>query len=147
MIPAFRADGQLPVGVHVANDWDEIKNRFGGTPKRRVLIQKLRLGLENLRDAGCPFVLLDGSFISTKPIPNDVDGCWEYSPQMDLAVIDQAFIRLTATDRAALKARYGMDFFIADMIEGGSGQPFSAFFQRDRAGNPKGIVRLDLARL
>lgn len=56
-------------------------------------------------------------------------------------------MRLNTSDRAQLKARYGMDFFLADMIEGGTGQPFSSFFQGDRAGNPKGIVRLELNRL
>ncbi|HEX8465534.1 MAG TPA: hypothetical protein VF627_13030 [Abditibacterium sp.] len=147
MIPALRFDGQLPVGVHAADDWAEVERVFGGTARRRELLLMLRQGLENLRDAGCPWVLLDGSFTTGKPEPNDVDGCWEWVPAVDLARIDPAFVRLSAADRAHLKTKYGMDFFIADMIEGGSGEPFASFFQQDRAGNPRGIVRLELSTL
>ena len=34
---------------------------------------KFRLGLDNLRDAGCPWVLIDGSFVTSKPNPEDMD--------------------------------------------------------------------------
>jgi len=131
----------------MANDWSEVETRFGGTARRRLLLRKLHRGLENLRDAGCPFVLLDGSFTTGKVEPEDVDGCWEWQPNVDLARLDRTFLLLDRGDRARLKARYGMDFFIADMIEAGSGQPFSAFFQTDRNGNRRGIVRLDLSNL
>ncbi len=147
MIPPLRPDGLLPAGIHLADDWAEIEKRFGGTSGRDGLLKKLKVGLEHLRDVGCSWVLLDGSFVSGKPDPNDVDGCWDYTTQVDLALLDVAFVRLLPGDRTRLKALYGMDFFIADMIEGGSGQPFSSFFQGDRAGNPKGIVRLELNRL
>ncbi len=147
MIPALRADGTLPPGVYAAADWNEVQARFGGNRRRNALLRKLRAGLENLRDAGCPFVFLDGSFTTSKAQPNDVDGCWEWTPQVDLAVLDIAFVRLTPADRQHLKTRYGMDFFIADMTEAGSGQPFSEFFQQDRNGQRRGIVRLELNRL
>ena len=147
MIPALRADGMLPPGIHAADDWNEVQTRFGGNRRRNALLQKLRAGLENLRDAGCPFVLIDGSFATSKAQPQDVDGCWEWTPGMDLAVLDVAFVRLTPADRQHLKNRYGMDFFIADVIFSGSGEPFSEFFQRDRNGHRRGIVRLELSRL
>lgn len=144
MIPWFRTDGQLPVGVHPADSWKEIEKVFGGSVRRHALLPKLQQGLEHLRDAGCPWVVLDGSFTTTKPEPNDVDGCWKCTSNVNLALLDIAFVRLNAADRADFKNRYGMDFFIADLLEGSSGEPFSSFFQRDRAGNPKGIVRLEL---
>ena len=147
MIPALRADGTLPPGIHVADDWDEITRVFGGTPARRALLRRLREGLENLRAAGCPWVLLDGSFTTSKPQPADVDGCWEWQEDVDLITLDRIFLLLNATDRADQKARYGTDFFIADMIEAGSGQPFAEFFQMGRNGERKGIVRFDLDRL
>jgi hypothetical protein len=50
-------------------------------------------------------------------------------------------------DRVALQADYGLDFFLAGAIESGTGLPFSEFFQRDRNGGRKGIVRLELNRL
>ena len=47
-------------------------------------------------------------------------------------------------ERLAMKDKYGLDFF-SDVIEGGSGLPFPAFFQINREGEPKGIlvVRLE----
>jgi hypothetical protein len=119
--------------------------RFGGSRRRRDLLAKLRLGLDNLRDAGCPWVLLDGSFVTSKPDPNDVDGCSEFVPTMDRRRLDRSFLLLSRADRDSLKQRYGMDFFPASLIEARSGRPFSVFFQLDRKGNIKGIVRLDLA--
>jgi hypothetical protein len=81
MIPDLTASGVLPPGIHDAEDWSEVVRRFGDTPERAALIAKLRQGLDNLRDAGCPWVLLDGSFVTSKPDPNDVDGCWEMGRQ------------------------------------------------------------------
>lgn len=146
VIPPLRADGTLPPGIHDADDWSEVVRRFGGAAKRAELLAKLRRGLDNLRDAGCPWVLLDGSFVTSKPDPNDVDGCWEYGTVMDLTRLDPCFLLRTREDRNTAKSRYGMDFFPASLIEAGSGRPFSVFFQSDRNGEPKGIVRLDLTK-
>lgn len=121
---------------------------FGGTPTRRALLQRLRAGLENLHNAGCPWVLLDGSFTTDKPNPADVDGCWHYVPDMKEDVLEEAFwLEDWVLDRRNLILRFGMDFFIADALENASGKPFAEFFLTDRDGNPKGIVRLDLKRL
>jgi hypothetical protein len=146
MIPPLDKDGILPPGIHEAEDWAELAARFGGTPGREELLAKLRLGLDNLREAGCAWVLLDGSFVTGKPEPNDVDGCWEDDAVIDTHVLDRSFLLRTRPIRARLRERYGTDFFVASLIEASSGQPFYEFFQTDRAGIPKGIVRLDLAR-
>lgn len=39
-----------------------------------------------------------------------------------------------------MKDKYGLDFFIANIIEMGSGLPFPQFFQVNRDGDPKGII-------
>jgi hypothetical protein len=145
MIPDLTAAGVLPPSIHDADDWSEVVRRFGGTPERTALLAKLRRGLDNLRDAGCPWVLLDGSFVTNKPNPNDVDGCWEMSASMDLARLDVSFFLQSWSDRELLKARYGTDFFRANQIEAASGKPFPTFFQEDRNNEPRGIVRLKLA--
>jgi uncharacterized protein DUF6932 len=146
VIPPFTASGILPPGIHDADDWGEVAERFGGTPARETLLEKLRLGLENLRNAGCPWVLLDGSFVTSKPGPNDADGYWQDTSEMNLDLLDSCFLLRNRDDRAALQQRYGMDFFPASLIEAGSGLPFSAFFQRARDGTSKGIVRYELGQ-
>ena len=35
------------------------------------------MGIESLRRAGCRTVYIDGSFATSKEIPNDFDACWE----------------------------------------------------------------------
>ncbi len=39
-----------------------------------------------------------------------------------------------------MKKKYGLDFFIASIIEAGSGLPFPKFFQVNRDGDLKGII-------
>lgn len=53
---------------------DEIEDRFGkSTPRRRDLFIRLRLFVELARHCGPARILVDGSFVSSKPEPGDVD--------------------------------------------------------------------------
>jgi hypothetical protein len=73
MIPDFRDDGYLPEGLHVATE-AEVTFRFGsGTPRRRRLILRLRRWLELSRLTGAHRFLVDGSFVTAKEEPNDID--------------------------------------------------------------------------
>ena len=74
-IPAFRDDGWLPVGHHVAT-WEEIAERFGGEPgsQRSILTASLIQFRDALRGFGVSGTLiLDGNYISSKPAPKDFD--------------------------------------------------------------------------
>ena len=74
-IPAFRDDGWLPEGHHTAT-WEEIEDAFGGSPgsRRRDLLERLIIWREELRARSVTgILLLDGSFVSAKPVPGDVD--------------------------------------------------------------------------
>ena len=73
MIPAFRADGYLPEGVHLASE-AELTFRFGSTgPRRRRLVIHVRRWIELGRAIGAQRLLIDGSFVTEKPDPHDVD--------------------------------------------------------------------------
>ena len=73
MIPNFRVDGYLPLGLHVATE-AEVTFRFGSaTPRRRRLILRLRRWLELSRLTLARRFLLDGSFVTAKDDPNDID--------------------------------------------------------------------------
>ncbi len=37
----------------------------------------LGAAMENLKTAGCRTVYLDGSFVTSKDIPDDYNACWE----------------------------------------------------------------------
>ena len=73
MIPAFRADGYLPEGLHRASE-AELTFRFGSTsPRRRRLALRVRRWIELARAVGASRLLIDGSFVTDKPDPGDVD--------------------------------------------------------------------------
>ena len=85
MLPDFDERGFLPVGEHPAT-WEEVAQRFGGNPTRDRLLLGLERAIILLRQAGCPRIWLDGSFISSKPEPGDFDGCYDFC---DLTVLDE----------------------------------------------------------
>jgi hypothetical protein len=72
-IPEFRADGYLPEGLYLASE-AEVTFRFGAsTRRRRWLILRVRRWIELARATGVRQLLIDGSFVTAKKEPNDVD--------------------------------------------------------------------------
>ena len=51
----------------------------------------LRAALENLKAAGCRTVYLNGSFVTSKDLPNDYDACWE-EPGVDPEALDSVLL-------------------------------------------------------
>jgi uncharacterized protein DUF6932 len=117
-----------------------VKRRFGrASAQRQKSMRGLEAAVENLRATGVRRVWIDGSFVTRKQAPNDVDGCWEYSDEVDLEVLDPVFL---LESRRPMKAKYGIEFFPAFAVEADSGLPFPAFFQVNRDGEPKGILAI-----
>ena len=142
MIPEFQSGGNLPVGVHWAT-WDEIVERFGTTPWRKDLLEGFRSAMDGLNRAGCRTVYLDGSFVTSKQVPNDFDACWDETG-VDMTLIDPVLLEFDR-GRAAQRAKYGGEFFPATWVARMRGDVFLDFFQIDReTGQTKGIVALGL---
>jgi len=72
MIPSPNALGELPPGIHTAT-LDEVEAIFARTPRRRALFNGLLHAVQNLQAAGVRRVFIDGSFVTTKAAPNDVE--------------------------------------------------------------------------
>lgn len=142
MIPEFDARGLLPEGIHPAT-WEELVERFGWNERRRQLLSGLSEAVGLLKAAGCRRVYINGSFVTAKQRPNDIDACWDYDG-VDLDALDSVFFDF-ADGRAAQKARFGAEFFPAQLPEGITGNAFLEFFQVDRqTGATKGIIELIL---
>ena len=136
-IPPLNAAGELPPGEH-ETALSGVKKRFGSSsPQRREVMRGLTEAAENLQAAGVQKIWINGSFVTDKKEPNDVDGCWEYTEHVDLDRLDPVFL---AQSRAPMKEKYGVEFFPAFVIEAGSGLPFPEFFQVNREGERKGIL-------
>ncbi len=144
MIPPFDQNGNLPPGEHPCT-WDELENRYATTNQRINLLNGLQAALENLNTAGCHTVWIDGSFVSDKPQPQDYDACWD-SDNVDPDLLEPTLLNFTHP-RNAMKRKYRGELFIADLPATPYGETFLEFFQKDRAGNAKGILRLDLSSL
>jgi hypothetical protein len=72
-IPSFLENGLLPPGLHHA-DMSEVEDRFGkSTPRRRELFERLKMFVELAHLCGALKMLINGSFVTDKPEPGDVD--------------------------------------------------------------------------
>lgn len=73
MIPPFDEHGYLPPGIHPAT-LDEIEARFGNESElRRVQVESLRWMVSLAWCAGVNRIVVNGSFVTDKWEPNDVD--------------------------------------------------------------------------
>ena len=72
-IPPFREDGYLPVGLYQSTLEDAI-DRFGtGGKRRRYLTFRLQRWVELSRAVNAQRLFVDGSFVTSKDEPNDID--------------------------------------------------------------------------
>jgi hypothetical protein len=154
VIPELLPSGELPPGVHPAT-WDEITSRYGLTRQRRRLLVGLLEAAHILKTAGSRWLLINGSFVTSKPRPADIDVC--YDDKADQGKKEQFFESLYRLEpvffdfqngRKRQKERFGCEFFpessIADPI---TGKTYREFFQFDRNDEAKGILLLDLVGL
>jgi hypothetical protein len=138
-IPPFDVNGNLPPGVYYVHLGD-IETRFTWTEKRVELFQGLTAAAINLASAGVALLYIDGSFITNKDDPSDVDGCWVYDPRVNAQLLDHVF--KTENQKANMKQKYGVDFLVHGYDQGPDGKPIEGWFQEDEDGNEKGILLL-----
>ena len=142
MVPQFERNGLLPPGVHWVR-WDDVVEMFANNPWRRRIAVGLRAALNNLKDAGCRTVYLNGSFVTSKELPNDYDGCWE-EDGVDPTLLDPVLLTFDR-GRASQKAKYMGEMFPASIPANPRGLSFLEFFQTDKeTGREKGIIAIDL---
>lgn len=145
MIPEFDDSGNLLPGVHDAT-WNELVQRFGWTSRRRELLDGLKAALETLCEAGCRQVFINGSFITDKDEPGDIDVAWDPDGvDVDRLLEIEPVFGDFADRRAAQKAKFRCEFFPSSSTADLVGNTFLEFFQIDKETEaPKGIVALDL---
>ncbi|MBI5802097.1 MAG: hypothetical protein HZA92_15410 [Verrucomicrobia bacterium] len=146
-IPALDEHGLLPAGVHDCT-LEEVRLRFGrfqGSDVRGRLFARLaELLSELMRSELVASVVVDGSFVTAKPSPNDVDLLIvlkaDHDWTADLGAFDYGLVSSTR-----MRRRFGFDVLVA---EDGSRlyQRFVKFFSGNRE-NPtaaKGVLRIRL---
>jgi len=71
LIPDFD-NGKLPKGIHLAT-LQEFIERFVKGVKRKQLYQGLEKLIADLKSVGCQIIYIDGSYVTSKIQPNDID--------------------------------------------------------------------------
>jgi hypothetical protein len=135
----------LPPGIH-ETDLEELGEKMGWSRKRRDLLRGLEEALKLMAVCGVRRAYLDGSFVTDKDRPKDVDGCYDLAEDItaeDLRRLAPIFPP-SPINRTETKRRFGVDFFPAATMELGSGQPFLRFFQTDREGRERGVLMMEL---
>ena len=142
MIPEFRSDGYLPEGMHFASE-AEVTFRFGSSnAHRRRLAVRLRRWIELSRRVRARRLFIDGSFITAKTEPNDVDAVVWLSADFERQVqqgndpgLELEHMLLTRHPEEIFAAEDDVDW--NDWIE---------FFTRTREedGRRKGLVEVEL---
>jgi hypothetical protein len=132
------ADGRLPPGLHRASA-DEIIKRFcSATPQRRALAAPLRELIGIALDANAKGLYLNGSFVTDKSGPRDIDA---------VIVLPRGFdVRGPFGHRLrALHREFGFDIeqVAEDDVEGRD-YLLHDFFGTDRDGNARGLLEVML---
>jgi uncharacterized protein DUF6932 len=131
MIPPFDDNGYLPPGIHPAT-LDEIAERFGtGSEIREAEMESLRWLVDLARRAGVKRIIVNGSFVTDRLEPNDVD-C--------VLLVKKGFDRKSA---AAEELKDGLPFLQYKLV---SPKIFAWYTQRlyasDETFVPKGMIEV-----
>jgi hypothetical protein len=131
MIPEFNDDGYLPPGVHLAT-LEEIAARFGQESElRQVQMESLRWLVDAAKRAGVQRIIVNGSFVTEVPEPNDVD-C--------VLLIEPGF---PVDASAELELRLGLPFIHMELLEQADlDVMMRTIFAIDRHGIPKGMIEV-----
>lgn len=135
-LPPRRADGALPAGEHHIGDLNDLRATFpAATARRQTLeaalvqmvdaIRRLALGTE---------LIIDGSYITGKPDPSDID-----LALLSTGVTESEVLRQLGAEGIDLVA---LDLFVEITRPGF--ERWAQFFSTDRTGQARGIVILTI---
>lgn len=133
MIPAFNDDGYLPAGIHPAT-LEQIATRFGQASEvRQAQMESLRWLVDLAKRAGVQRLIVNGSFVTDTPEPNDVD-C--------VLLTGSDFPRDVSAETQLLIGLPFIEMHLAgqDDFEGLT----ERFFATDRKAVPKGMIEVIL---
>jgi hypothetical protein len=139
-IPDFRADGYLPEGIWPASEPEATFRFGGGSRRRRTLIVRLRRWIELARQVGARRLLIDGSFVTAKSEPDDIDAVI-HLPATFASRVEQGEAAAIELEQMILTRRPEELFAAEDEADW---QAWCAFFARTREpdGRRKGRVEI-----
>lgn len=146
-IPTFNEDGWLPEGVYECT-LEEAASRFGRFQQSDRRPQLWARFVAFVREAqACGLIdalVVDGSFISATPVPNDIDLIVVVSAHYDFSV-DFPPRAYNVLSKRRVQQRFGFDILVA-RADSAEYRRYEEFFQQVRLtpGRKKGLVRIPL---
>lgn len=134
MLPEFDKIGYLPPGLH-RSDFTEVQRRFGNTDGRQELLRNLYDFVNVARKVGASRLILDGSFVTDKEEPNDIDAILVVPDNLDTTT-REVHILLES------KIRFNIHLFPVRESDEEFLQQWIEFFEHDRNGEPRGLVEV-----
>jgi hypothetical protein len=144
MLPDFTENGLLPEGIHRAT-LAEFERRFvyfAVSDRRFRVFDKLRVLYEEAKRSGIVRrFLVAGSFVTSKPEPNDFDCILLLNPSLKVRDLGAQEYNLVVPARA--RRIFGGDVFpVREGIP--KAEELLEFFQHSRQGERVGIVEIEL---
>jgi hypothetical protein len=146
MVPVFNKDGALPPGEHEVS-LAEFEDAFVYNDRRREIFTGFLKLINDLRSINCRLVYVDGSYVTDKEEPGDIDVCWHEDEFIDWDRVGRELQILLDLDypRDWQQLVYNADVFPANVLENDSKKLFKDFFQQHKeTGNPKGIIKIKI---
>jgi len=138
----MNVNGDLPEGIHAAT-LGEVGDAFGVSNRERALLfQRLqRIHEIASRTRHLARFVVYGSFITDKPVPNDVDVFMVFDDMFDASTCDAEASLLL--DHASADSHFGASvFWLRRPAAFGGEQAAIEFWQTKRDGGKRGIIEI-----
>lgn len=146
-IPPLNEHGYLPEGVHDCT-FEEAAARFGGfqrSDRRPQLWVRFMEFVREVQASGLvEAIIVDGSFVTAEPLPNDIDLVVVMSAQQDFSG-DLLPAHYNVLSQRRVRQQFGFDIVVAKNAHETLAQAVTFFQQvRQRPGQKKGLLRISL---
>ena len=142
-LPNLNHEGELPEGIHPATI-DEVLSQFGGGTERRMIatehlkrIYELAKETEYLQQ-----LLIFGSYITSKPKPNDIDVVLIFDDDFDMAACSEEVKKLLNHQQAATEFGASVFWIRPSLLFLETLDEFIAGWQVKRDGTRRGIIEV-----
>jgi len=146
MVPTFNKEGALPLGEHEIS-LAEFEQVFVYNERRREIFNKFLKLIDDLRTINCSLIYVDGSYVTDKEEPGDIDVCWHEDEFIDWDRLKKELLILLDLEypRHWQQLVYSADVFPANVYDSNAKKLFKDFFQQHKeTGNPKGIIKIKI---
>jgi hypothetical protein len=141
LIPIFNEYGVLPEGTYECTI-EELKERFVTNFKRKLIFEGFLKLIDKLKGIHCKTIYVDGSYVTDKALPSDMDISFDYEEW------DFAILMLGAdftSNQEYFKTTYKCNLYPSNLIISPDQQCFKEFLRNIKySDNKKGILRINL---